>query len=148
MWQPESEKHDCHSELYMNSTSKWSVSCCWLHNSICITLTRLCPWPVALPPPQPSALLLLALYPTSYQAAWIKEGLTSNHSQKNSQNSATFETNFSFIQAQQSLGLFSFHAGGAENDFLQSMPSWCGFWWSTWTFQLPSRLRALNEAQT
>ena len=79
MWQPESEKHDCHSELYMNSTSKWGVSCCWLHNSICITLTRLCPWPVALPPPQPSALLLLALYPTSYQAASIKEGLTSNH---------------------------------------------------------------------
>ena len=63
----------------MNSTSKWGVSCCWLHNSICITLTRLCPWPVALPPPQPSALLLLALYPTSYQAASIKEGLTSNH---------------------------------------------------------------------
>ena len=76
----------------LNSTSKWGVSYCWLHNSICITFTALCPWPVALPPPQPSALLLLALYPTSYQAAWIKEGLTSNHSQKNSQNAAASET--------------------------------------------------------
>ena len=148
MWQPESEKHDCHSELYMNSTSKWGVSCCWLHNSICITLHQTVS--MACCAASSAAFCSSASRSVSYQlpSCFDKGRFNKQPSQKNSQNSATFETNFSFIQAQQSLGLFSFHTGGAENDFLQSMPSWCGFWWSTWTFQLPSRLRALNEAQT